>query len=144
MARANERQVRRPEDWFPPARPTGVPTETDVDAAIAAALANYYTEAEANALLAAKRNVGTIDATLQANTFLVKADASAGNVTVNLPAAAGAANRIINIKKMDATANTVTVDGNGAETIDSGATAVLTVQWECITVISDGTQWLII
>lgn len=69
-------------------------------------------------------------------------DASGGNSTVNLPAAS--ANAQITIKKTDATANTVTIDGNGAETIDGGLTAVLTTQYESITLISDGSNWFII
>jgi hypothetical protein len=96
------------------------------------------------AVLAAKRDLGSVDATLTATSYLVKSDATAGPVTVNLPSAASSVNRVINIKKVDASANTVTVDGNGTETIDGGLTAVLTIQWESITLISDGSQWLII
>lgn len=96
------------------------------------------------ALLDAKRDVGTVDASLTATSFLVAVDATGGPATVNLPAAASSANRVINIKKVDSSANTVTVDANAAETIDGGLTAVLTVQWESITVACDGSQWLII
>jgi len=204
VARTNSREVRRPEDWFPPVRSIDTPSTTDVDAAIAAAfpiaesdvtnlvadlasklddsqagvfgltllavadlaaakaalaytksdvgLGNVDNTSDANkpvstaqqTALDAKRNVGTVDSTLQSTSFLVNVDATAGNQTVNLPAAASSANRLINIKKIDATANTVTVDGNGAETIDGATTKVLTVQWESVTVICDGTSWFIL
>ena len=71
-----------------------------------------------------------------------------GNVTVNLPTAASAFDnglgRIYHIKKIDADADTVTVDGNGSETIDGGTTAVLTIQFESITIQSDGSNWHIL
>lgn len=71
-------------------------------------------------------------------------DATAGAITVNLPKAAESNGRILNIKKIDASGNAVTIDGDGAETIDGAATAVIALQWVCITVQSDGTQWFII
>ncbi len=61
--------------------------------------------------------------------------------TVTLPPAADSHGRVT-VKLM--VAGTVTIDGNGAETIDGGATAVLTTQYEAVTVISDGAQWLVI
>ncbi len=61
--------------------------------------------------------------------------------TVTLPPAADSHGRVT-VKLM--VAGTVTVEGDGAETIDGGATAVLTTQYEAVTVISDGTQWLVI
>jgi hypothetical protein len=71
-------------------------------------------------------------------------DATAENITVNLPAAAGHKHESYYIKKIDASANTVTVDGNGAETIDDAATYVISTQYECIEVVSDGSEWWII
>ena len=87
----------------------------------------------------------TLDATH--STVLVNAS---GNVTITLPAAASAYNstdgigRIYEIKKIDVDADTVTIDGNGSETIDGGTTAVLTIQYESITIQSDGSNWHII
>jgi hypothetical protein len=75
----------------------------------------------------------------------VLVDATAGGVLIALPTAAGAFSggigRVYNVKKVDASANTVTVDGNGSETIDGAATQVLTTQWQCMTVQSNGTTW---
>jgi Cu/Ag efflux protein CusF len=81
------------------------------------------------------------------STVLVNAS---GNVIITLPTAASAYNstdeigRIYEIKKIDADANTVTIDGDGAELIDGAAIAALTVQYESITVQSNGTSWFIL
>ena len=70
------------------------------------------------------------------------ADASGGAITVNLPAAATAKNGFyITIKKTDSSANGVTIDGDGSETIDGDTTKVLTNQYQVITVVSDGSEW---
>lgn len=74
----------------------------------------------------------------------IACNASGGAFTITLPLASGAIGQILNIKKIDSSANAITVDGASAETIDSGATASLTVQYESITVQSDGTEWWII
>ena len=74
----------------------------------------------------------------------VASDATSGAITAVLPAAATATGLIYEIKKIDASANAVTVDGDGAETIDGSATQILSSQYDSITVISDGTEWWIL
>jgi hypothetical protein len=71
-------------------------------------------------------------------------DATAGAKIVDLPLAAEAKWRILTIKKIDASGNTVTIDGSGGETIDDAATKVLTVQYQSIRIQSDGTEWWVI
>lgn len=75
---------------------------------------------------------------------VILCDASAAGITVTLPTAVGRLGRVYNIKKIDSSSFTVTVDGDGSETIDDGTTAILTVQYESITIISDGTEWWIL
>lgn len=84
----------------------------------------------------------TLDAAVDGSTVLV--DATSGNLTITLPLAADAIYRRYYVKKIDATANTVTVDGNGAETIDDAANYVLTVQYQSVTVHCDGTEWWVL
>lgn len=60
--------------------------------------------------------------------------------TVTLPLATTANRRIV-IKNINT--GTVTVDGNGSETIDDQLSVTL-AQYDSITVISDGTEWWII
>jgi len=82
--------------------------------------------------------------TVPTGVTMVKADASGGAFTVTLPDAAGDnADRVIIIKKIDATANAVTVDGDGADTIDGATTNIISVQNASITVVSDGSNWCI-
>lgn len=71
-------------------------------------------------------------------------DTTSGNVTATLVALSGATNRVYYLKKIDSSGNTCTLDGNASETIDDGLTAVLTAQYESITVIPGSSQWFII
>lgn len=83
----------------------------------------------------------TANTTLTSAHYTVLVDATGGNRTITLPAAAGATGRVYNVKKIDVSVNTVTLDGNGAEPIDADPTLVLTVQWQSVTIQSNGTGW---
>lgn len=89
-------------------------------------------------------NSTSVDYTLVTTDRVLIVDASSSNITVTLPAAASSPGFTYNIKKSDATSNTVIVDGNGSETIDGGTTAVITTQYETIQVVCDGTCWFIL
>lgn len=69
-------------------------------------------------------------------------DATGGAVTITLPTAAGKPGRTYTVKKIDASANAVTVDGDGSETIDGAANVSLAAQWDSVRLFSDGTNWL--
>jgi hypothetical protein len=62
--------------------------------------------------------------------------------TVTLPTAVGIAGKIYVIKNSGI--GTITVDGNGTQTIDGSLTAVLSIQYESITIQSTGTNFIII
>lgn len=83
------------------------------------------------------------DYTLTSTDSFMLGDATSGGITFTLPAIADNVGRVYHIKKKDITGNTVTVDGNGSETIDDGLTAVLTMQYESISIANDGTEWWI-
>ena len=85
----------------------------------------------------------TANYTIVDETFL-KGDATSASITLTLPAAADLGDTPIHIKKIDSTANTVTIDANGTETIDGDLTVVITDQYTTITVVSDGTDWWIL
>jgi hypothetical protein len=74
---------------------------------------------------------------------LILCNATGGAFTVTLPAVAGVSGKKLTIKKTDASGNAVTVDGNGAETIDGAATASLASQYKYISVISNGVGWFV-
>jgi biopolymer transport protein ExbD len=74
---------------------------------------------------------------------IVTANTNTGSITITLPAVANADNRTYTIIKTDA-ANTLTIDGDGAETINGSATQAYTDNYARITLICDGTEWFII
>lgn len=73
---------------------------------------------------------------------LIDVDATSGNLTITLTAAATLGSGfIVYVRKSDASANTVTIDGNGAETINGSTTLVLSNRYDGRMLICDGTNW---
>src|SRR4051812_28137421 len=66
--------------------------------------------------------------TLGSSKVLYLCNATSGAFSANLPAAATASGLTVAFKKTDATANAVTLDGNGSETIDGATTFALSAQ----------------
>jgi len=79
-----------------------------------------------------------------ANDHVIPYDASGGALTPVLPAAASHTGRHYVLKKIDSSTNTVTVDGNGTETIDGALTYVLARQWDTLEIVSDSANWQIV
>lgn len=71
-----------------------------------------------------------------------KADTTSAAFTMTLPKASPQAGRLLYVKRIDGSANNLTVDGNGSETIDGAATIILTTQWESRGLFSDGSNWI--
>lgn len=82
----------------------------------------------------------TYTATLNDHTIL--GDTSGGAFTITLPKALNAKGYIFTFVNL--TANNLTIDGDGSETINGAITNVLANQYDTITVQSDGTEWFII
>lgn len=70
----------------------------------------------------------------------VPVDVSGGAFTVNLPAGHVAGDKIM-VKLAGTATNNVTVDADGAETIDGAATYLLTTNDESAEFLSNGTNW---
>lgn len=81
--------------------------------------------------------------TSSGNDVLILANASSGAITVNLYAVSGNDGRRVTVMKTDSTANAVTIDGNGAETINGALTYVLTGQYQAAQLATNGTTWFI-
>lgn len=81
--------------------------------------------------------------TATTNDEVILADATSGPLTITLPMAAGNSNEYM-IKKIDSSANNVTVATTSAQRIDGGSTAVIKVQYASVGVVSDGSNWFII
>ena len=75
---------------------------------------------------------------------LILADATGGDIVVDLPTAATSEGRLITVKKTDGSANTVTIDPSGAELLDGAANLILASQHEVAGIVSDGTEWWIV
>lgn len=82
--------------------------------------------------------------TLNTNDVTFNGDATAGNVTVNLPTAVGCKGRIYEIRKSDNSSNTITVDANGTETMNGVQTFPLTKQDDVLGIKSDNANWMIL
>ena len=88
--------------------------------------------------------VTTTPYSVTAADYAVLVDATAGAITVDLPAAADADRRVLHVKKTDSSANAVTIDASGAETIEDATTQSLVLQGESLMLMSDGTQWWVL
>lgn len=86
----------------------------------------------------------TASYTATATDSTILCDATSGALTITLPAAASSSGRIFTIKKIDTSGNSITIDGNGSETIDGATSQNLDTQWEAATVQSNGTAWYIL
>lgn len=94
--------------------------------------------------LAVAQEQVTANTSLDHTHCFVFGDATGGAFTVGLPDASGCAGRIYSILRLNAGANDVIVDGDGAETINGAATKTLASQYATITIISIGVGWLIL
>jgi len=81
---------------------------------------------------------------LSASDDVILADATSGGFTLGLPASSGLTGRVFIIKKIDSSANVVTIDANSTETIDGETTLTLYNQFESVRIMSDGTNWVVI
>ena len=77
-------------------------------------------------------------------------NASGGNITITLPDSAEVAvaknemGKLFYIKKVDASANTVTIDPYSTQTIDGAGTYVINTQYDSVTIVSDGSNYHIL
>lgn len=73
---------------------------------------------------------------------VIAVDASGGAVTITLPSAITAVDRTYYVKKVDSSLNAVFVQASGIQTIDGQNIQHLSVQYEGMQIVSDGTGWL--
>lgn len=74
-----------------------------------------------------------------------KCDATNGALTVALSAAADAADLMPRwFVKVDSSANAVTIDPSGSETVNGSSTYVLSNQWDAVGIVSDGSNWFVV
>jgi hypothetical protein len=86
----------------------------------------------------------TANYTITLTDDVIDVDATSDNVVITLPAVAtsGLTGRVFEIRKVDASPNTVTVDGDGSETLNGGATVVLSNRYDAVGVRARATEWV--
>lgn len=92
-------------------------------------------------------NITTITAaatSLDSSHSVILANCASNNVQLDLPDASTNSGRVYHVKKIDSSVNTVTIDGLSAQTIDGSATAVISTQWDSLTIVSNGVGWYIL
>ena len=82
--------------------------------------------------------------TLTTSDHTILCDCQLNNISVNLPTAVGNDGQVFVIKKVDATANFITVFASGAETIDGGSIHIINTTNESIHVQAYSGAWFII
>lgn len=75
--------------------------------------------------------------TAESRDHIILCDATAGAFTVTLPPASQVFRMEVTVKKVDASANAITIGG----TVDGAVNPTLAAQYKSITVVSDGTAW---
>jgi len=82
--------------------------------------------------------------TVTATDYTVAANASTGALSITLPTSVGVTGKVYVVKKMDSTANVVTVATTSSQTIDGATTRALSLQYDAIMVQADGANWIVI
>jgi hypothetical protein len=76
--------------------------------------------------------------------FVVLCDATSGDLSATLDTAANMVNKLVHIKKVDSTTNSVIVVAQGGETIDGETSQEFTTQWTSLAVYCTGTSFYIL
>jgi len=82
--------------------------------------------------------------TVTATDYTVAANASTGALSITLPTSVGVTGKVYVVKKMDSTANVVTVATTSSQTIDGATTRALSLRYDAIMVQADGANWIVI
>ena len=87
----------------------------------------------------------TSNYTIGSSDTVIFADATSGAVTITLPAASSTGGYRFYVKRIDSTlANSCSIARSGSDTIDGQTSVSLSLQYESLTLVSDGANWYII
>jgi len=75
--------------------------------------------------------------------YCILANGAGGGFTVGLPSAVGIAGQELIVKKIDTTANVITVAAAGGQFIDNAASVAMSTPYTSLTLISDGANFWI-
>lgn len=82
--------------------------------------------------------------TVTVNDYTILGDATLAAFAITLPDAAALSGKVYNVKKIDSSANAVTITPTAPDLIDGSATAVILTQWTSLTFQSDSSNWYIL
>lgn len=68
-------------------------------------------------------------------------NATSSGITINLPLISAVLGRSFTVRKIDGTANVVTITAAGSDLIEGSASMTLTTAWQSVTLDNDGVQW---
>lgn len=103
-----------------------------------------HTKLHVNGPLAVAIITKTAAYTITATDSVILADATSAAFTLTLPTAVGVAGRYYTVKKVDGTANAIGLATTASQTIDNSPTRGITIPYDALTVISDGSNWFLI
>lgn len=83
----------------------------------------------------------TSDLTLTTSHEVLLCDATDGNIILTMPPTAANQGRAYEIKKIDSTKNTVTIIGDGADTVENATKAALKRKGQAVEPRAEGTNW---
>jgi hypothetical protein len=83
----------------------------------------------------------TTNYTIADNIEAVNVDATGGPITITLPLISLNVGRLITVRKIDASANAVTVARAGSDLYQGETSVTLTTQWAVLSIDNDGSQW---
>jgi len=72
---------------------------------------------------------------------IIRCDATGGTFQITLPAAASSSGTTLYVKKVDSSANAVTIKGNSSELIDLANTFLLVNPGDTLQIYCNGTNW---
>lgn len=101
-------------------------------------LSQTFTETQGQRLRA--RSL-TANGTLVVTDGVLLCDATAGQISLVLPAAAAVEGRVYRVKKTDGTSAKVAVQPSGAETIDGLTEYAIVSQYESVTIMAVSGSW---
>lgn len=80
--------------------------------------------------------------TFDDQTEAVNVNASGGPITITLPLISANIGRLVTIRKIDASANVVTIQTSGADSYEGSSSTTLEDQWALLSLDNNGSQWL--
>lgn len=83
----------------------------------------------------------TADYTFDDSTEAVNVDATSGPVTITLPPISENEGRLVTVRKIDASANIVTIETDGSDLFQGSSGTTLEDQWSVVSIDNNGIQW---